>query len=159
MKYFLDTEFYEFVDELGRGVIWPISIGIVADDDRCYYAEFADFDWSAADDWLTQNVLPHMIGQPLSRRVIAQQIQAFVVADNEPEFWAYVGSYDWVVLMQIFGKLTNRPANWPNRFHELKDAIDHAGLTKHDLPTQTGLLHRAIDDAYWNREAYRFVMG
>lgn len=54
MKYFIDTEFIE-----EPNTIQLISIGIVAEDGREYYAISKDFDlrkvWN--DDWLRQNVL------------------------------------------------------------------------------------------------------
>ncbi|MCC7289374.1 3'-5' exoribonuclease [bacterium] len=159
MKYFLDTEFDEYVDELGRGIIAPISLGLTAEDGREYYAEFAEFDWQSADPWLVQNVLPHLSGPVLAHQVIAEQVRRFVADDDNPEFWAYVGSYDWVVLVQLFDKLISRPANWPNRHRELKDLVEQAGLRKSDLPTQLGSAHRAIDDARWNMEVYHFLMS
>lgn len=52
MKYFLDCEFIEY-----PGVVDLISIGLVIDDDRTYYAINKDCDFSKANDWVRQNVL------------------------------------------------------------------------------------------------------
>lgn len=52
MKYFLDTEFIED----GR-TIDLISIGIVAEDGREYYAINSEFNSSKASDWVKENVL------------------------------------------------------------------------------------------------------
>lgn len=52
MKYFLDTEFIE-----DGKTIDLISIGIVCEDGREYYAINRDCDFSKADDWVVQNVL------------------------------------------------------------------------------------------------------
>lgn len=52
MKYFLDTEFIE--DGL---TIDLISIGIVAEDGREFYAINKECDFSEANDWVLQNVL------------------------------------------------------------------------------------------------------
>lgn len=46
MKYFLDTEFIEY-----QNTIDLISIGIVAEDGREYYAENEQCDFSKQDDW------------------------------------------------------------------------------------------------------------
>lgn len=58
MKYFLDTEFHEYKKN-GVDTIELISIGIVAEDGREYYAVCNEFDIHAAmnNDWLRLNVL------------------------------------------------------------------------------------------------------
>lgn len=63
MKYFLDTEFHEYKKKpfFSKPVdtIELISIGIVSEDDREYYAISKDFDLKEAwkNDWLRENVL------------------------------------------------------------------------------------------------------
>lgn len=63
MKYFLDQEFHErmYKPLLGKKhhIIELISIGIVAEDGREYYAVCKDFDLNAAwkNKWLRENVL------------------------------------------------------------------------------------------------------
>jgi 3' exoribonuclease, RNase T-like len=54
MKYFFDTEFIELAEEK---TIDLISIGIVAEDGRTYYAISEEFDASAASNWVKENVL------------------------------------------------------------------------------------------------------
>ncbi len=57
MKYWIDTEFIErpYTIEL-------ISIGLVAEDGREFYAESNEVDWSKASRWTLQN------GAPAARR-------------------------------------------------------------------------------------------
>lgn len=63
MRYYLDTEFHEYKKKplIGKPIdtIELISIGIVSEDDREYYAISKDFDLKAAwkNDWLRKNVL------------------------------------------------------------------------------------------------------
>lgn len=52
MKYFIDTEFIEWA-----GGIDLISIGIVCEDGRTFYAESSSFDDRNASDWVKENVL------------------------------------------------------------------------------------------------------
>lgn len=52
MRYFFDTEFIE-----NGHTIDLISIGIVCEDERTYYAINQDCDFSKADDWVAKNVL------------------------------------------------------------------------------------------------------
>lgn len=55
MKYFYDTEFIED----GR-TIDLVSIGIVAEDGREYYAQSVEFHPAKASDWVKENVLAHL---------------------------------------------------------------------------------------------------
>jgi hypothetical protein len=63
MKYYLDTDFHEYKKKplFGKAIdtIELISIGIVSEDDRNYYAISKDFDLNAAwnNEWLRENVL------------------------------------------------------------------------------------------------------
>jgi hypothetical protein len=68
MNYFIDTEFHEYAKQpkklgfsIGKAIptIDLISIGIVSEDGREYYAICKDFDVDAAwdNDWLQENVL------------------------------------------------------------------------------------------------------
>lgn len=65
MKYFLDTEFIEGFHKplMGkrRHFIDLISIGIVSDDGREYYAISNEFDPKKADKWVLENVLDPMV--------------------------------------------------------------------------------------------------
>ena len=52
MLYFLDTEFIEHPN-----TIQLISIGIVSEDGREYYAVSSEFNYDDADEWVKENVL------------------------------------------------------------------------------------------------------
>ena len=52
MRYFYDTEFIE-----DGSTIELVSIGIVAEDGREYYAVSTEFDASNANEWVRENVL------------------------------------------------------------------------------------------------------
>jgi hypothetical protein len=54
-RYFIDCEFIE-----DGKTIDLISIGIVCEDGREYYAQSCEFDPSKADDWVKENVFPHL---------------------------------------------------------------------------------------------------
>jgi len=64
MKYFFDTEFIEgFKKPLfgkRRHYIDLISIGIVAEDGREYYAISNEYNYNDADDWVKKNVIDRM---------------------------------------------------------------------------------------------------
>jgi len=108
MRYFFDTE---FLDDGYR--ITLISIGIVAEDGRTYYAELVSPRWHVFErhQWLAGNVQPHLKGAMRKTQEVANEIKEFV--GQNPEFWAYVADYDWVALSQLYGSLVNRPVTWP----------------------------------------------
>ena len=55
-KLFLDTEFTGLHQETTL-----ISIGIVSEDERVFYAELNDYDKSQIDDWLQKNVIDNLL--------------------------------------------------------------------------------------------------
>ncbi|HEX3640116.1 MAG TPA: 3'-5' exoribonuclease [Ktedonobacteraceae bacterium] len=55
MKYFLDTEFIE-----DGKTIDLISIGIACEDGRELYLQHCDFNAREANEWVKENVLPHL---------------------------------------------------------------------------------------------------
>lgn len=110
MRFWFDTE---FIDR-GRAGIGLLSIGIVAEDNRTYYAEVADESTADANDFVTANVLPYL-GDPhgrhsRTRSEIATEIVGFV--GGRPDWWAWYGAYDWVALSNLYGPLTGRPQDW-----------------------------------------------
>ena len=60
MRYFLDTEFIE-----NGKTIDLISIALVSEDNREYYALNYECDYSQASDWVQQNVLVFLPQKPL----------------------------------------------------------------------------------------------
>lgn len=59
MKLFFDTEFTGLHKETTL-----ISIGIIAEDGRTFYAELNDYDKNQVDDWIQNNVINNMIMLP-----------------------------------------------------------------------------------------------
>lgn len=113
MRIWFDTE---FIDD-GK-TIDLLSIGMIREDGRALYAEPLEADPSKACDWVKKNVLVHLRGPKISRAKIAKSIVDF--AGPDPEFWAYFAAYDWVCLCQLFGRMLDVPAHWPNYVHDFK---------------------------------------
>jgi hypothetical protein len=153
MRLFIDTEFIED----GR-TIDLISIGIVAEDGRTYYAESAEFDESKASEWVVKNVFPYL--GPKEGRKSRQQIrdEIFSFAGEWPEIWAYFADYDWVALCQLFGRMIDLPKNWPFYCRDLKQEMDRTGIKRKELP-DCEAEHNALADARWVRDAYEIVNG
>ncbi|MEY4979436.1 MAG: hypothetical protein RLZZ352_1706 [Pseudomonadota bacterium] len=148
MRYWFDTEF----DERDQ-VIHLISIGIVAEDGREYYAVSADYDDTQANPWLQTHVLPFLSGQP---RIPRSQMRQEVLDFFQPaphEIWAYFGEYDWMVLRQLVGHMMDWPTGWPLSHMNLEQWRLQLGAPK--LPSQpVNSLHHALEDARWCRQAW-----
>ncbi len=152
MRYWFDTEFDEHPP-----VIHLISIGIVAEDGREYYAISADYDESLASDWLQQHVLSHLAGvERKSLNVIRQEVLNFL-APTPSEIWAYFGEYDWIVLRQLIGHMLDWPRGWPLSHMNVEQFRLQSGSPK--LPPQNTALHDALNDARWCRDAWQTLQA
>jgi len=168
-RYFLDTEFIED----GR-TIDLISIGVVCEDGREFYAESTDVDLGRANEWVQANVVPHLwhrradkasanrwsrdggAGGLMSRSAIASELRRFVnQGGGPPEFWGYYADYDWIVVCQLFGRMVDLPSDWPMLCLDLKQEAIRLGSP--DLPPQEGTEHHALADARWNKVAFDFL--
>lgn len=148
MRFFIDTEFEDYGS---RAPIRLLSIGIVAEDGREYYAESDDIS-PVESDWIRENVLPFMTGADFRGEFqITSDILAFVGDDPKPEFWGYYCDYDYVVFANIFGGIVGWPKGWPYLFYDLRQSLDQAGLQHITQPDST---HNALDDARWIAQAF-----
>jgi len=155
MRFFYDTEFLE------RGPAYPlqlISIGVVAEDGREYFAANADFDPATATPWLREHVLPQLPprGEVCWKRpgAIARELVDFV-GSEPPEWWADYGAYDHVVLCQLFGDMDGLPPGWPMFSHDIQQWRCTLGSPK--LPSQPGGGHDALADARWILNRWLFL--
>ncbi len=175
MKYFIDTEFKE-----KPCTIDLISIGIVCEDGREYYALCNEFNLKEAwkDEWLREHVLLPIYKEYIhgdmqnvlafsinslkhvmktfgkSKKQIANDLKIFC---HHPEFYAYYASYDWVVFCWIFGRMLDLPKGFPMYCKDIKQMMDDKGLTKEwkreNCPDPIGE-HNALIDARWNLNLY-----
>lgn len=173
MRYFLDTEFIE-----DGKTIDLISIGIVAEDGREYYAISTEFKARKASQWVKDNVLAHLPRKSVNpsdmsnspreieesrawknRQRIRDEVLAFVGDDPHPEFWAYYADYDWVALCQLFGTMMDLPSHFPMFCLDIKQQAYLAGIESlSDLVPQSDE-HHALADAKWNAAAWIYLEG
>jgi hypothetical protein len=149
MKYFIDTEFIEYPFTIDL-----ISIGIVAEDDRCFYAVSSEFNENMASQWVKDNVLFSLSKRRITRERIKQDLLEFV-GNDKPEFWGYYADYDWVVFCWLFGTMIELPEGWPMYCRDIKQWCDELGNPI--LPKQNNKEHHALDDAMWNKIAWEFL--
>ena len=150
MKYFIDTEFIDLPYSTDM-----ISIGLVSEDGREYYAESNEVDWSRSSAWTLQHVKPQLDGVGMEREKIGYAIRRFTHGDAKPEFWGYFPSHDWVVFCWLFGGMGELPFNYPQFCWDLHQWA--AQLGDPELPRQEGQRHHALADAYWTRDAWNFL--
>lgn len=151
MRYWFDTEFID-----NKSTIDLISIGIVSQKGKEYYAVSNEFNYSAADEWVRQHVYPSLPDKSewKPRSVIRKEIVAFL--NKRPEFWVYNGAYDWVAFCQLFGSIQDLPKGYPWYANDIKQ---YWHMLKHPkLPSQDeSAKHDALEDARWNRRAWEFL--
>ena len=154
MKYWLDTEFIED----GR-TIDLLSIGIVAEDGREFYAQPDGADWRKASEWVLANVAPHLQPTYQPRADVRAEVMAFCDPKKfgKPEFWGYYADYDWVALCQLFGTMMDLPKGWPMYCRDIKQLCDDKGNPP--LPEQGKGEHHALADAKWNKQAWEFLQA
>lgn len=170
-RIFYDTEFLE-----DGNTIALISIGIVAEDGREYYAVNRDAPWRRIRDheWLMENVVPSLpittnkadgrlvfdegdSVNPLLRphSVIADEVLEFLLAGGRPELWGYFSAYDHVALCQLWGRMIDLPDGVPMFTNDIKQECERLGNPT--LPEQGPGEHNALSDARWNRDMFRFL--
>lgn len=177
--YFFDTEFIEDGETIDL-----ISIGMIDDRDVGLHLLNIECNFSRANAWVRENVLPHLPQRPMAlpsiagdnnfqtverhgrrvlegwgtRHAIRKHIEAFVGGVRSPQFWAYFADYDWVVFCQLFGKMIDLPERFPKYCRDLKQLMWHLGVRKEDLPITRDTEHDAYEDALWNQQAYQHLL-
>lgn len=140
VRFFYDLEFGDTAS-----VVTLVSVGVVAEDGREYYAVSSEFDPLAVHPWVRDNVIPQL--PPAStwkpRKVIAAELEAFF--GDSPVWWAWFGAYDHVALCQLWGDMPSLPRAFPRFTMDVRQLWEH--LDRPALPEQTSGLHDALEDA------------
>lgn len=125
MKIFLDTEFTGLHQNTTL-----ISIGLVAENGREFYAEFTDYDHNQIDDWLQENVINGLFyilgghGGPFrqytegahvgcmgTKKEIAKKLEGWLSEFGKVEIWSDCLAYDWVLFCQLWDGALSVPKN------------------------------------------------
>jgi hypothetical protein len=175
-RYFYDCE---FIDD--GTMIDLISIGIVREDGREFYAQNLDCRFHKASEWVRKNVYPHLsrfdveklqpiieaeeeggygdwygVGSLVQKLCYSQMTGTSVFDLSHPvELYGYYSAYDHVVLCQLFGPVVNLPKGMPMFTYDLKQMCNQLGNPK--LPEQGKDEHHALLDARWNYRVYNFL--
>jgi hypothetical protein len=150
-RYFYDCEFIE--DGLRIDLV---SIGVVDEFGREFYAISTEFDDSKAIPWVRRNVLDKLPSPGdrawRSRERLREDLYAFLMEPiqerNETmELWAWYAAYDHVALAQLWGAMPALPRAIPRFTKDLRQLWDDRGKPK--LPEADGR-HDALVDAKHN---------
>lgn len=136
MNLYFDTEFTGLHKDTTL-----ISIGIVSEDGRSFYAELTDYDKTQIDDWLQENVIDNLILEECMgkdgvdpRNILLNEDETKVISndvyvigtmesvatelkiwidrfDEEVKIWSDCLAYDWVLFNHLFGHAFNLPKN------------------------------------------------
>ncbi len=144
-RYFYDCEFIED----GR-TIELISLGVVGEDGREFYAVSTEFDPNTAGVWVRRNVLDKLPAPAdpawKSRAQIRDDLYAFLTAPGLPvELWAWYASYDHVVVAQLWGAMPAMPNDVPRLTREIRQHWEVAGCPP--IPDPGADRHEALADA------------
>jgi 3' exoribonuclease, RNase T-like len=154
-RYFYDCEFIE--DGL---TIDLVSIGVVDETGREFYAVSTEFDPTRAIAWVRRNVLDKLPppGDPVwrSRERIRADLLAFLTEPGEEiELWAWYAAYDHVVLGQLWGAMPALPRVIPRFTNELRQRWHDLG--RPPLPPAPPDQHDALADARHNLARWRVL--
>lgn len=146
MNLYFDTEF----TGLHAGTTL-LSIGVVSEEGKKFYAEFSDYDESKCDDWIKENVIKHTIlagNDTLAARLGGDSETTVVLgskADIQYEFGEWlkkfdsvqfvsdVCHYDMVLMIDIFGGAFDLPKNVSAVCHDInQDIARHYGISERE---------------------------
>lgn len=158
MKVFFDTEFTGLHQKTTL-----ISIGMVSEDGKTFYAEFTDYDKKQIDEWLQTNVINnlarslgtlHQMADSTSygkTHVIVRDLERWLKQWDTVEMWSDCLSYDWVLFNQLWGHAFNIPKNVYYIPFDICTLFKVKGIdtdiNREEFVGTTGVKHNALHDA------------
>lgn len=163
MKLFYSCDFIEDGETIDL-----ISIGMVAEDGREFYAISDDFSFRRLSQhaWLMANVAPSLpikyakdggpwdgrhpdYGRIMARYAMADHVHNFIRDTPNAELWSWYSAYGHVALCQLFGRMIDLPPDVPMYTNDLKQEAVRLGNPV--LPNQPdGVSNTSLEDAGLN---------
>lgn len=175
MKLFFDTEFTGLHKDTTL-----ISLGMVDEDGRTFYAEFNDYDKSQCDEWIQKNVLNNLIND--SNKIDYESDDWFIIGDknfiktmlskwlkqyDSVELVSDVCHYDMVLFIDIFGGAFDLPNNINPSCHDInQDIALYYGISETEAFEKSrekiadviqGIKHNALYDAKVIKSIYKKI--
>jgi len=119
-KVFFDTEFTGLHQKTTL-----ISIGLISECGKTFYAEFNDFDSTQVDDWIQEHVINKLEYNSFYQKLkendgnvfyksttsnIKDKLITWLEQFEKIEIWSDCLAYDWVLFNQLFGHALNIPS-------------------------------------------------
>jgi hypothetical protein len=138
MRLFFDFEFTSLVPNTT-----PISVGVVADNGKSFYAEFTDYNRDLVDDWIQENVIDNLLFSELksdiwitgdyfymkgTRQEVSSAFIKWLDQFNHVEFWGDTLSYDGVLLNDLMGGALSIPSNVDYIFYDIATYMKILGV-------------------------------
>lgn len=175
-KIFFDTEFTGLHQKT-----MLISIGLISENGRTFYAETWGYDTTQIDDWLNQNVIAHLRfngitdSDPVldkkhhamkgSARQVSAKLAEWISQFDTCEMWSDCLAYDWVLFCNLFGGAFDIPKNVYYIPFDLATLLKVKGVDPDvnreeyaELEAGGALKHNALWDAEVIKACYDKVM-
>lgn len=177
MKLFFDTEFTGL-----HQTTTLVSLGIVDENGRYFYAEFTDYDKSQINDWLQNNIIDNLQfttdakwetnGDNFVIVGDSKQIKSALTMwlekykDEQIEFWSDVYAYDWVLFNGLLADYSSGYPVLPQNIYyipfDLATAFKIKGIdpdiSRNDYAGGLNVQHNALSDATVIKKCYEKVM-
>ena len=161
MKVFFDTEFTGLQHNTTL-----ISIGLIDENGRKFYAELNDYDKSQCDSWINENVIKMLYyknGDPDNNTpdyfywgdtpFVREKLKEWLSKYDSVEIWSDCLAYDWVLFNRIFGHAFNIPSNIYYipfdicTLFKIKNIDPDISREEYSLKSKGALKHNALWDA------------
>ena len=168
MKIFFDTEFTGLHQNTTL-----ISIGIISDNEKKFYATFNDYDKTQIDEWLQSNVIGNLkyieedentiVLWNCDKKYIAYHLKIWLKQlinyENEKiEVWSDCLAYDWVLFCQLFGHAFNIPQEIYYIPFDICTLMKIKGIdpdiNREEFSETEGQKHNALHDAIVIKKCY-----
>lgn len=163
MKVFFDTEFTGLHKDTTL-----MSIGLVDEDGRTFYAELGDYDDSQVDDWIRDNVVANFTGE--GRRMkpsLAHDLRGWLSVYDSVEMWSDCLAYDWVLFNDIWGHAFDIPKNvyyipfdicTLMKIKGVDPDVNREDYAYEYMPTPDTAKHNSLHDAWTIKHCYDRLM-
>ena len=178
-KVFFDTEFTGLHQNTTL-----ISIGLVSECGKTFYAELTDFNKEQINQWLQENVINNLVLDYLTSKIehsgivdntdisnikfkgttshLKVELEKWLSQFDQVEIWSDCLSYDWVLFNQIFGHAFNIPKNVYYIPFDLSSLLKIYGydpdLSRKEFSGLNEPYHNSLSDAKMIKACYDKVM-
>lgn len=159
MKVFFDTEF----TGLHKNTTL-MSIGLVDENGRTFYAELSDYDPTQLDDWIKENVVANFTGDNIRTKLtLKAELTEWLSAYDSVEMWSDCLAYDWVLFNDIWGHAFDIPKNvyyipfdicTLMKIKGVDPDINREDYAYEGMPTPDTAKHNSLHDAWTIKRCY-----